>query len=403
MVRTVDAGSASLPLRFAEMLSTLVPGLGRRSPLSLEQLRRRAEKITGIADWGPPSVYLEGQARLIDAINSEANLSPLGRRFAEDDLVGWLSGFLRLRRHPPSAATAATFRKPLFIIGWARTGSTLLHHLLAQVEAFRAPKFWELDEVYIASSASDDAMRQRRAARKLGIVHLLAPAALDIHPIRADGPDECHYLLEPTFVSPQYCLFYHVPSYWSWVRKLSDGQLQQVYELYRSRAAQLALNAPDKHWLSKTLIHLYFAPVLPTVFPDCRIIWLRREGCQAIPSFCSLILSYRRLFSRVVSPRDIGNLVMDVYEQANQHITRAMTLLPSGQSTVLEYEDLVADPVNAVRGICATFDYSFTPADEARVRQELNTNMREHRSVRHVYSADDYGLAKDKLAFRMEV
>ena len=101
MVRTVGAGSASFPLRFAEMFSTFVPGVARRSQLSLDRLRRKAEIITGIEDWGPASVFLGGQARLIDAINSDANLSLLGRRLAEDDLIGWMSGFLRLRRHPP--------------------------------------------------------------------------------------------------------------------------------------------------------------------------------------------------------------------------------------------------------------------------------------------------------------
>jgi hypothetical protein len=366
-----------------------------RTSICLERVRRTAELATGLDTWGEASVFLEGQARLVEAINGEARLSALGVAVVRQHLLSWSKSYLRFRRtYGTPAHESADFRKPLFIVGFARTGSTLLHRLLAQIRCFQAPRFWQVDGPY--DGASPDlraAARRGRARRKLAFVRVLAPDLLDIHPIRIDGPDECHYLLEPLFVSPQYTLFYHIPSYWAWVRTVDKLALEEVYLAYRRRAWDIHRSSPDLHWLSKTVLHQYFAPALHKVFPDCRVVWLRRSPEHTLASCCSLISRCRRLYSRHVDPHAIGSLVSEMYVQGEYNVSQAVDRLPPDRTMIVDYESLIEDPARTVRHICERFAYSLSHSDEMKVRVELASAQRENAAITHAYDAAHYGLA----------
>ena len=75
-----------------------------------------------------------------------ATLHLLGRLAIRQECLRLLSNRLRiqedLKRFPLIEQTP--IRKPLVIVGLPRTGTTLLHHLLAQDPSARFPRMWEL-------------------------------------------------------------------------------------------------------------------------------------------------------------------------------------------------------------------------------------------------------------------
>jgi hypothetical protein len=70
--------------------------------------------------------------------------SPHARVAAENQLRALLATRLWLERDRRIPAIAAeVIEQPVFVIGFSRTGTSLLHSLLAQDEGSRAPRWWQ--------------------------------------------------------------------------------------------------------------------------------------------------------------------------------------------------------------------------------------------------------------------
>ena len=135
------------------MLLRLINTVGRRfvkngfSFLRLDEktLLDKAVIQTGLDDFGDDS-FREALKVVLQAYETEAELSFVGRICVHEDSVRLLSNRLRLvadrRRYP--AIAAEVIRRPLFITGLPRSGTTFLHALLAQDPAHRAPQVWEV-------------------------------------------------------------------------------------------------------------------------------------------------------------------------------------------------------------------------------------------------------------------
>src|SRR5262245_45445097 len=127
-------------------VGVVLSGLGLRLvSLDEEHLLDTARRATGLHDFGEAE-FRTPLRRLLDALESEGDLTLLGRIAAHRDLVGLLINRLRLvddRKQNPGIA-AERIVAPIFIVGLPRTGSTALHHLLAQDHDTRAAQAWEV-------------------------------------------------------------------------------------------------------------------------------------------------------------------------------------------------------------------------------------------------------------------
>ena len=114
-----------------------------RSDFMLEAACRE----TGIPSFGDEG-FREPLRLLLRSLRDEGRLTLLGRIAARADIAGLLATRLRLeadRNRYPAIADEA-IRRPLFVVGLPRTGSTLLHHLLAQDPGGRVARAWEVME-----------------------------------------------------------------------------------------------------------------------------------------------------------------------------------------------------------------------------------------------------------------
>jgi hypothetical protein len=140
-------------------------------------------------------------------------------------------------------------------------------------------------------------------------------------------------------------------------------------------------------------------PVLFDVFPDANVIRLHRHPCDAVPSLCSLVAGYRKLFSPRVDHREIGATILDMFTDG---MRRSMAFTPRGdrqQIIDIRYDDLVADPAAVVRRIYTQFGYRFSATfeqDLARVIESERTAVRR----RHSYSLEQFGLSRAQVIER---
>src|SRR5438067_1101977 len=114
-------------------------GLARRFP-SAAELIETARRRTDLDNFGPGD-FFEPLSRLLESCQREARLNFVGRMALRSDLVRMLSNRLLLERdrHSYPAIHNERVEQPLFIVGLPRSGTTLLHMLLAADRAHRAP------------------------------------------------------------------------------------------------------------------------------------------------------------------------------------------------------------------------------------------------------------------------
>jgi len=359
----------------------------------LAQARRRADDL----DF-EDTTFLEGLTRLLHALVTEARLNLLGRIVARDGILGHLVTRLRLeqdrRGHPEIAAQRID--RPIVITGLPRSGSTLLHSLMAQDPANRVPQMWEM---VTPSPPPDTATYERdprieALERRLRWFDRLAPEFKKIHSVGARSPEECVVILSHSFLSTQFCSMYVVPSYQSWVR--SQSQLP-AYRLHRRFLQQLQWRCNGDRWVLKAPAHLHALAELCAVYPDIGVIMTHREPLEVLPSEASLHTVLRQTFSDAVDPAAVGREVTELTadELYVGLKARDQGCAPPERFLDVRYRDLVRDPIGTVYRVYAHFDIPFTTMAETRMRRYLADSPKDKHGA-HVYSLAQFGLDADE-------
>ena len=106
----------------------------------LDEARQRA----GLEDFGDGH-FLDPMRRLLSSLEEEAQLHAMGRLTMFERIVGSLVGRLSAQdffvRHPEILEEEIV--APTVIVGLARTGSTMMHRLLAADPSVYAVRWWE--------------------------------------------------------------------------------------------------------------------------------------------------------------------------------------------------------------------------------------------------------------------
>ena len=185
-------------------------------------------------------LHLEGLRQLVDSIGSAGGLHEHAMQLIEQELLLGviksvsferdLVGYPDIRNVPIVA--------PLFVVGFGRTGSTLLHNLLALDPAARAPQFWELQTPSPPPRRESYGTDPRIGAARayLAQVASFMPGIFAIHPMEAQAPDECHWMMRH---GPQHALRFPGMTYWEWFRSLEPKKLRRLYAYYKLQIQHL--------------------------------------------------------------------------------------------------------------------------------------------------------------------
>jgi hypothetical protein len=364
-------------------------------PISLDErsLLEAACRETGLDDFGGEE-FREPLRRILSGLETEARLTLLGRVVARRDLIGLLTTRLRLaadrKRH--TAIADEPIAPPFFIIGLPRTGTTLLHHLIAQDPASRAPQSWEV----MAPSPPPERLsydtdpRIDDAERKLRWLDWLAPDFKAIHPLGARLAIECIAILSHSFLSSRFHTTYRVPSYQAW---LKHQDLRPAYAYHRQFLQHLQWGMPAGRWVLKAPAHFYALDALFAVYPDARVVQTHRDPSTVLSSVASLTLTLQSAFAERLDRAEIGR---EVVQSWTEGLARAMRVRHDGTIAPdrffdVHYHDLLRDPINTIRRIYRHFDVPLTADAERRMRSHLASNP-QHKHGRHVYDLKAFGL-----------
>ena len=227
--------------------------------LDEERLLTEATRRTGLSDFGD-EWFRDPLRRLLDAYEKEAALTTLGRLIARNDILRLLENRLRLidtwKRHPEILSTPIC--QPIVIIGLPRTGTTILHELLAQDPANRVPLTWEVMHPWPpperATYVSDPRIAQ--VAKHFSRIDQVLPGFQAIHPMGAQLPQECVALMAHDFATMIYHTTNSVPSYQAW---LEAADLRPVYASHRQQLQYLQWRCAGDRWVLKSPGHLWLS------------------------------------------------------------------------------------------------------------------------------------------------
>jgi hypothetical protein len=373
-------------------LSRIGVDVGR---LDERDLLRSARARTGLDDFGDPR-FREPLRVLIDSIEREARLHPVGRMITKARLLGALCTRLRvqqyLRLHPEVAQ--AELPPPIVIAGLQRTGTTMLHRLLASDPGLRAVMSWEgLGPVPTRRSVLGVDPRHLQARMSERALAYMAPEFFVIHPVEADAPEEDVLLLDYAFMSTTPEATLHVPTYASW---LEGEDNTPAYEYFALLLRVLAHQRGPHRFVLKTPHHLEYFDVLRKVFPGVRVIQTHRDPARTLASFCSMVWHGRGVFSDEVDAREVGR---HWSRKIGRLLERSLDVRDSVRDegfVDVSYYDLIGDSVATVRNLYRDLGLEFN-AEVERAMRETREHNPQNKYGRHRYGLEDFGLGADAV------
>jgi hypothetical protein len=394
---TLDQTRPILPVRLLNGCGTLLDkSRVPRTPIRAVDLIETAKRRCGLDDFGADD-FFEGLSRLIDSCQRESQLNLIGRIVLRADLMRTLCSRLFMQRDRKAYPSIARqeIREPLFIVGLPRSGTTLLHTLLAADPDHRIPLTWE---VMTPSPPTGDNEKRRiqRAIGSCNCFNWLAPTFRHAHPVGAELPQECVSLMAPTFMSDQFDAMYYVPSYRAWFFR---QDLRPAYEYHRRFLQHLQVRRNARRWVLKAPTHMFALPTLLAVYPDALFVQTHRAPLDAMASVSSLITILRRVFSDAVDPVTVCREAIDYWSKTLDRFLQGRRRLAEDRICDVNFVEICRDPLVVVRRIYAHFGWSLSQKVEQRMRRVL-ANQPEDRYKLHRYDLSQFGVQEAESAAR---
>jgi Sulfotransferase family len=329
--------------------------------INAEQLVDLAVRRVRLANFDDLQ-FLPALQSLLDAFQT-APLTHIGRHGFYDMVQLALVRRLRLQhellRRPD--IRNESIRAPFIIIGFPRSGTTLLQNLLRASPGCRWLRAWEIEPPFPETQfwgTSKDA-RRRKYERRMAIVRRKNPPIHQLHP--ADSPEECWRLLWPSFHCHTIFLFFGFHCYQDWKDSAAEDASQQAYSLHRTQLQFLQQRSPGSHWILKAPEHIIHLPALLKTYPDACIIHLHREPRHVIGSLCNLAAAIQPVMVRDLSGRLLGQQITKLLVSWSQQISSSRSRLPKDRICDITYSSLVDDPVGTLRSIYTYFKTPICP------------------------------------------
>src|SRR5437773_3788253 len=347
-----------LPVRLLNGCGALLKKARIPGPRMLAvDLIETAKQRCGLDDFGRGD-FFEALSRLLESCYSEAQLNLIGKIALRTNVLHTLSSRLLMERDRQLYPNIRRqeIREPLFIVGLPRSGTSLLHILLAADPEHRSPLMWEV-MTPSPPTLDDEKRRIRRATQRWHYVNWPAPTFRYVHAVGAELPQECVRLMTPTFMSDQFDTMYYVPSYRAWFFR---QDLRPAYQYHRRFLQHLQFMRPTRRWVLKAPTHMFALSAILSVYPDALFVQTHRTPVDAMASVSSPITILRRVFSDAVDPQTVCREAIDYWSKTLDRFLQERGRLAEHRICDVNYVEIRHDPLVAVRRIYAHFGWSLS-------------------------------------------
>jgi hypothetical protein len=301
-------------------------------------------------------------------------------------------------------------KQPIFMVGHARSGTTLTHRLLSKDEG-RFSSFM-LYELYFPSLLQKKAIRAIAALDQRYLGRFLEKLVQrweaghytsDAHEMGLTIPEEDDIIYYYSMASGFWITkmpymgdldFYHVDDW-------PEDKRRRLHDFYRDCVRrQLYLNGSEKIHLSKNPVFSGRVASLIESFPDARIVVNVRNPNETIPSLLKLLDGGYQILGWDESRR--ARTLRILAEQSFDTYLRPLDFLaqnPHVRGSVVNYRDLVSNPANVIEEIYADLGLEMTSEYRELLLKEAS-GSRGHTS-KHRYSLEEFGLDANEIQDRL--
>ena len=363
--------------------------------LNADALMTQVAAETGLDDFGPMD-FVERLEVLLNALDTEAPLSPMGRISAGSFMSTLLKNRLLLAnllaRHPEIHDIEIS--APIIIAGLPRTGTTHLHNLIACDPALRSLPYWEsiqpvpsLDEASLANTPEDPRLARTEAG--LQIMDMIMPDFNRMHEMTTWHVHEEIQILAIDFSTMMFETMAPMPT-WRDYYKSHDQTPHYEYMKTVLKACQFLRGG--ERWILKSPQHLEQFGPLATTFPDATFLVTHRDPISVMVSMGTMVSYSARTSLSPVDPIAVSNYWADRLDDMLNAAMRDRALLGGPeQSMDIRFDEFMADDLGTIRSI---YELAGQPMDgraEAALAEYGATHERD-RFGKVIYDVDQIGI-----------
>lgn len=366
--------------------------------LSAEVLMAKAEVVTGLSNWGGEHWGESGfRARLIalcNALESESQLTPLGRTRAHGRLLAALISRLRVLAFRQIVVKDTPIVAPLVGTGFPRAGTSFLHQLFAQdPDNLGAITSEAMIPVPPPGVLDNEVRRFTLVDRMLKFQGLDAPQVNAVHPIAADASDE-DVVMQEAAIGSLYQAFFSVPSFLPALRET----VLDLYQWQKGMMQLLQSERPKQRWVLKAPEHLSHWETMWQAFPDARVYLNHRDPAKVVASIASLYITFQALNTngRPVPSKDLGPPMLQGLIAQMNHVATWRAAHPEVTIVDVHYKQMIADPIGEAERVYSAFDLKLSAQAKSRMQSFLKVNRhgQSHDGAKHSYRLQDFGLTE---------
>lgn len=367
----------------------------------LEEAHRRSGGLDDLGE-GP---FMEPLKLFVYSLENDAMLNPLGKLIARERFLGHIVNRLHYvndRKRFPNIAQQK-IEKPIFIIGFPRTGTTILHDILAQDPNNRAPMTWEImfpsPPPQTATFETDPRIELCDSMMpKMDALQTLFKA---MHPMGARLSQECVVMMGDAMSTPLFHNQFRVPTYQRWMDYEMDWA--PVYDFHKKQLQHLQSEHMLDRWVLKTGAHLWGLEQMLNQYPDARIVFTHRDPVKSLTSFSSLAALVRQMGSNHVDRKEISD---DWIERLSRVLDRVLKLraeqeFPDAILHDVMFPDFVHNQFAVVEKIYDAFDIPMTDEGARRMKAFIDDNPQGKHGI-HRYSPEEFFISPEYVRERLK-
>lgn len=358
-----------------------------------------AQNKAGLEDFGEYA-FLEPFRQYVRYLN-ESPFTPEGREQQLGLVERWLVNRLRLAAdlaaHPEILEEDVS--DPIVILGFPRTGTTVLQRMISADPCKQALEFWRVlnpapfpgeahesptARIAFAQAVEDETRRHN-------------PLLFAAHPSLAREADEDWFIHQMTFqhvgnvfagiVTPEYLAYLNslprLPGY------------RYVADVLRCLQWQDGGRC-GRRWVLKSPIHMGCIEEMLAVHPGAVFVYPTRDLKTVMASYCHALQSSIGT-SLAISPETIGSLSMAFWKAEMRRFHDARQRLGARLNLIeIPYKELMADPVEKICEIYRRAGDELAPDSERAIRSWIADNPA-GKHGKNEYSLDTFGLTESMV------